>query len=83
VRHYFDAGDPPMLIAHGTKDTHIGVYFQVALNIRAECEKHNIPHRFIPIEGARHGAWDAKHDGKNIQEIVIEFLRDFMPPAEN
>lgn len=78
VMDAFDPGDPPMLIVHGTEDDHIGVFFSAALSLKAACERHGIPHRFVPVEGAKHGAWREKVDGKGIAEIVHAFLEDFL-----
>ena len=79
IRDKFDENDPPMLIIHGTADDHIGVTFQVAKNIVAECEAHHIPYTFYPIEGAKHGAWDGKYEGKTINELIADFLGVHMP----
>lgn len=74
IRDRFSPGDPPILIVHGINDGQAGTNFQVALNIVAACEKHGIPHTFHAIEGAGHGAWNAKVDGKGIDELVMDFL---------
>ena len=79
IRDEFDAGDPPIMIAHGTNDLTLGTFFTSALTIVAACNEHGIPCRFFPLIGQDHGAWDAKFDGKGLVEHTMEFLADYMP----
>jgi acetyl esterase/lipase len=76
-----DAGDPPILIAHGTKDQHIGVYFSAALSLKAACERAGVLHVFHPLEGAKHGAWDAEYEGQTVPEFVHAFLERYLRPG--
>ncbi len=78
VKDKFSPDDPPILVIHGTKDDHIGVFFPVALNIKKACEEQGIPLRFYAMEGAGHGAAETKIDGKSIPEVVVGFLREFL-----
>lgn len=76
-----DAGDPPILIAHGTKDTHIGVFFTAALSLKAACEKAGVPVVFCPLEGEKHGAWDGHFEGQSVPEFVYGFLEKYLRGA--
>jgi predicted esterase len=75
-----DPKDPPILIVHGTKDTHIGVFFPTALKLKAACEKNGVPYRFCPLEGKGHGhdAWHARYEDKDMPTLALEFLNEFM-----
>lgn len=75
-----DAQDPPVLIVHGTKDKHIGVYFSAALSLKAACERAGVPHVFRPLEGAKHGAWDAEFEGQSVPAFVHAFLEEYLRP---
>lgn len=50
---YINAGDPPILTFHGTKDTLVP--FEQATALDAALAKTGIPHTFVPLEGGGHG----------------------------
>lgn len=75
VRDKFDRDDPPVLIIHGTDDQEFGVMFPAALALVKACEEASIPHTFYPLEGVGHGEIKAEYNGKNIPQLVDEFLR--------
>ena len=76
VQKHIDANDPPILILHGTKDRELGASFLFGRLLAERCKKVGLEHTFIPLEGERHGAFDAKVDGKKLHELVDEFLKD-------
>lgn len=80
VADKFDSQDPPILIAHGTQDTHLSVPFSLSGKIRARCEANAIPYRFYPLEGEAHGAWDGEFEGKNLTTLILEFLDAYLKP---
>lgn len=80
VADKFDSQDPPILIAHGTQDTHLSVPFRLSEKIRALCEANAIPNRFCPLEGESHGAWDGEFEGKNLKTLILEFLDAYLKP---
>ncbi len=73
----FDAGDPPIMIFHGSNDFTVGLSLAPAINIRDKCEEFGIPHRYYPLWGEGHGAWEAEYDGKSLAELSLDFLADF------
>lgn len=76
IKDKFNAGDPPVLILHGTADFHIGTFYTAALNIAAACEANKIPYEFHGLEGETHGCWDAKIDGKPISATITRWLKE-------
>ncbi len=50
---YIDAGDPPVLTYHGTKDAIVP--FDQAATLQARLEAAGVKHEFVPIEGGVHG----------------------------
>ena len=75
VQKYIDGNDPPMLILHGTKDRELGASFLFGKLLAERCKMVGLRHSFIPLEGERHGAFDAKVDGKKLHELVDGFLK--------
>lgn len=78
VTDKFDAQDPPILIAHGTRDTHLSVPFGLSEKIKGLCEAKGIPYRFYPLEGEAHGAWDGEFEGKKLNTLILEFLDTYL-----
>lgn len=70
----FTPDDPPMMIVHGEEDAQLGTPFNAAIAMRDACVENGIPHAFYPVPGAGHGAWDARVGGKNLAELVLNFL---------
>ena len=68
----FDAGDPPLLIVHGTEDP--TVPFSGAEELKSIYETLEIPLAYYPIEGGGHGVWNATVDGKRIEELAFDFI---------
>lgn len=75
----FNAGDPPILVWHGTNDSQLGTFFTSALAIWLKCQELGIPCRFCPLLGEDHGAWDAEYGGLDLSDTILDFLNDFMP----
>lgn len=74
------AGDPPLMIAHGTADTNPGTSFQEAKAIVDRCVEVGLQYEFHPLQGADHGAWNARVNGKGLPELTASFLAAHMPP---
>jgi len=74
----FGASDPPVMIVHGFLDTQLGTFYAVALRIAAACEDAGIPFSFITFFDQGHGAWEGMSDGKNLSELVLEFLGTYL-----
>ena len=68
----FDASDPPISIVHGTLDP--TVPFSEAEAIKAEYDRTGAPYAWHPLDGRRHGPWDALVDGKNLTELAYDFI---------
>lgn len=81
VSDKFDAADPPILITHGTKDTHVAVPYVIAEKLKFLCEQNGVPHEFYPLEGKKHGAWDGECNGKPLNDIILDFLTRRIPAA--
>ena len=79
VLNEFDENDPPIMIVHGTNDFGLGTFYTSALSIVNACEENGIPHRFYPLVGKGHGAWDAIVDGNDLAALTLEFLAEYMP----
>lgn len=73
----FDAGDPPIMVFHGSNDFTAGISLGPAINIRDKCEEFDIPYRYYPLWGEGHGAWEAEYDGKSLEALCLEFLATF------
>lgn len=71
-RSRFDATDAPAHIVHGTNDE--TVPFTEAEALRDACLSTGVPYAFHRLEGRGHGPWDAKVDGKPLDELAIEFI---------
>lgn len=75
---YFDAGDPPLLIVHGTADEQPETPYEDAVRMAETCAARGIPYALYPLEGAGHRAWAATVDGKNLAEITLTFLGEHL-----
>ncbi|MEL7222850.1 MAG: prolyl oligopeptidase family serine peptidase, partial [Bacteroidota bacterium] len=67
----FDRNDPPLFIAHGTRDTTIPI--SEAEELKAIYEANKIPVAYYPLS-AGHGAWDARMNGKRIEDLAFDFI---------
>lgn len=75
----FDSADPPIMVVHGGQDFTVGISLLPALNIISECKDHGIPYRYYPDPEAGHGVWELEVDGKNLSQLIFDFLQEFMP----
>lgn len=68
-------GGPPMLLIHGTDDRWVSI--EQARNMRGVLEEWGVPHRFIGIEGARHGfqLLVQEPQSRDLAPEVLDFLR--------
>lgn len=68
----FDRDDPSLMIAHGTEDP--TVPFDRAEALKEKYENTGAPLAYYPLEGKRHGCWNATFDGKQLQELAFNFI---------
>lgn len=68
----FDSKDPSMFIAHGVDDP--TVPFQKAIEIKNIYNSYGLPLAFYPLEGYKHGAWNATVNGMRLERLVYEFI---------
>jgi hypothetical protein len=70
-----DSSDPPVMIAHGTNDMTPGATFLDSLTISIRCDNANLRHVFYAFVGDEHGAWKGSSGGKDIAELIVNFIR--------
>ena len=68
----FDETDAPMSIVHGTEDP--SVPFELGEELKAEYERTGVNYAWYPLDGAGHGAWNAKVDGLSLTDLAFEFI---------
>jgi len=68
----YDANDPEIFIAHGNADT--VTPYENSVELQGIYDSLGIHNEFVTLEGAGHGAWNAKVDGKSLSELSYEFL---------
>ncbi len=72
------AGDPPLLIVHGSEDR--TVPYQLALDLEARCQEAGVPVEFHAVRGAEHGFAaippDSQVDGRDLATLVADFLKE-------
>ena len=74
----FDANDPPVMMAHGTLDFTAGVSFVESLITLDALNDAGIPVVYHLLPGEGHQAWDATVDGKDLAELTLEFLEEYL-----
>jgi acetyl esterase/lipase len=72
-----EAGEPPVLVMHGTADT--TVPYQGALEIVARAQAVGVTVDFYPVEGAGHLVWSAA-DAEQIIGWMSDFLYHYVAP---
>jgi acetyl esterase/lipase len=70
----YDAGDPELLLAHGTNDINASTPFSEATELKDIYDPLGVHVELLPLEGKGHGAWDATVDGKTLSELTFDFL---------
>ncbi|MCJ7492601.1 MAG: alpha/beta hydrolase [Dehalococcoidia bacterium] len=70
------AGEPPVLVVHGTEDT--TVPYEGALDIVARAQEAGVTAEFHPVEGAGHLVWSA--DAEQIIGWMSDFLYRYVAP---
>lgn len=68
----FDSNDPPIFIAHGTKDP--TVPFSKAEELKALYKMNGVPFAYYPLKGKGHGVWGAKVNDKSLEELAFDFI---------
>ena len=71
-----DAGEPPVLIVHGTVDTRVA--YSNALAIVARAQEVGVTYEFHPLEGAGHGVWGVY--AEQITGWMSDFLYRYVAP---
>jgi len=74
-----DAGDPPVMMVHGTQDFTAGVSFPESLVTLGVLEQEGVPVVYHVLQGEGHSAWDAELDGQDLAELTVEFLEAYLP----
>ncbi len=75
----FDAGDPPLLIVHGTNDIGFRTRISSAEAIAKKCENKGIPYEFHKLIGEDGSPWNAQIDGMDLATIALNFVEKHMP----
>lgn len=70
----YDGSDPELFMAHGTQDMNPSTPFSEAIELQEIYDPLGVYNKLVPLEGAGHGAWDAKVGGKGLFELVFDFL---------
>ena len=70
-----DPSDPPLFIAHGTKDP--TVIFEEAEILKTHYESNNLPITFYPLIDKLHGPWGAKVDNKPLSKLAFDFMVEY------
>ncbi len=70
----FDKLDPPIFIAHGTKDMTIGASYLESIAMAQVCKDKGVTYEFHSLEGFDHGAWDATIDGLSLANAIMRFI---------
>ena len=72
----YDVHDPELFMAHGTNDQNPSTPFSEATELQEIYESLSIYNELVPLEGAGHGAWDAKVDGEGLFDMSFDFIVD-------
>jgi len=75
----FDSNDPPVMMVHGTNDFTAGVSFPESLITRNALNDAGVPVVYHLLLGEGHSAWDATVDGKDLAQLTVEFLAEYLP----
>ena len=70
----YDGSDPELFMAHGTQDMNPSTPFSEAIELQDIYDPLGVYNKLVPLEGAGHGAWGAKVEGKGLSELVFDFL---------
>lgn len=73
VSTHIDAGDPPMLIVHGSADQLLPP--ELARRMHAACQRVGVPSELVILEGADHGnPRDVFFTGEQARQRLLDFL---------
>jgi len=70
----YDTLDAPLMIVHGTEDP--TVLFEEAEALKAKYDSLALPVAYYPIQGAGHGPWSTRINGKGLEELAFDFIVD-------
>ena len=70
----YDSNDPELFMAHGTMDVNPSTPFSEATELEGIYNLLGNFNELVPLEGAGHGAWNAQVDGKNLNELTMDFV---------
>ena len=62
------------MIVHGTEDP--TVLFEEAEALKAKYDSLALPVTYYPIQGAGHGPWSTRINGKGLEELAFDFIVD-------
>lgn len=68
----FNENNPSLFVAHGTED--LKVPYSRAVDLKAIYEATGVPLAYYPLEGKKHGAWDATVNNKRLEELAFDFI---------
>ena len=71
-KNRFNIKNASLLIVHGTKDPTVS--FEEAKLLKKIYSKTGVTHVFYPVEGAGHGVWEKKINGKSLSELSFDFI---------
>ncbi len=75
---HIDAGDPPVLILHGTADTTVDV--EDSELFAAALAKGNVPHELVIIPDAPH-TFHLQPEQRDLRPVVLGFFEKYLKPA--
>ena len=70
----YDTLDAPLMIVHGTEDP--TVLFEEAVALKAKYDSLSLRVAYYPIQGAGHGPWSKRINGKGLEELAFDFIVD-------
>ena len=70
----YDSSDPELFMAHGTDDRNPTTAYAEATELQGIYESIGVHSELVTLQGADHGAWDAKVNGKGLFELSFDFL---------
>ena len=76
---HIDKDDPPVFIAHGTRDNLVP--YMMVKNMVQQLESVKASYSFYPVEGVAHrleAILDTKFDGKTVKEHSLDFCFEAM-----
>lgn len=73
-----DADAPLLFIAHGEDDEQEGVEYEAAHRLADAYDAAGAPYVFYSLPGFGHGAWEAEVDGVPLNDLILNFLDEYL-----